>query len=108
MLVARTMLTLRLPNLVAGRDLADQMLDRFGQPFDHRTVVVDARGTATGSPSFASQLVHRTLVEGNAEALVLVGAPKRFEEQVTESANRSQVSDRLHLTRDLPAAASVA
>lgn len=88
------MLVLRLPNLFAGRDLADSMLDRLERPFAHETVVVDARQTSSGSPTFASQLVQRTLVDGGADALV-VGAPVRFAKHVTESARASSVAGSL-------------
>lgn len=102
------MLVLRLPNLVAGRDLADSMLDRLERPFEHETVVVDARQTSSGSPSFASQLVQRTLVDGGADALVIVGAPVRFAKHVTESARASSVAGRLDLTDAMPTATAPA
>lgn len=89
-------LSLVLPHLVAGRDLADAMIDRLGD-LDNRTVVVDARRTATGSPSFASQLVHRVLADGGADRLVVVGAPSRFAEQITASASALGVAARLDL-----------
>lgn len=92
---------LELPYLVAGRDLADLMLDKF-EDLTGRTVVVDARRTATGSPSFSSQLVHRVLERGDAASLVLLGAPDRFADQVSASALDLGVSDRLTLTSVAP------
>jgi len=96
-------LVLVLPHLVAGRDLADLMLDRLADSFQYETVVVDARRTASGSPSFASQLVQRTLADGGADCLILVGAPSRFAQHVTESASRRSVAGRLDLTPAMPA-----
>ena len=95
------MLVLTLPNLVAGRDLADRMLDRLGA-FDGQVVVVDARQTASGSASFASQVVTRTLVDGSADRLVVVGAPARFAEHLQRSARDRGVEGRLDLTATLP------
>ncbi len=95
------MLVLTLPHLVAGRDLADLMLDRLGS-FDHQVVVVDSRQTASGSASFASQLVTRTLVDGGADRLVLVGAPARFADHVGQSARDRGVEGRLDLTATMP------
>jgi hypothetical protein len=96
------MLVLTLPNLVAGRDLADLMLDRVG-PCDGEVVVVDARHTASGSASFASQLVTRTLVDGGADRLVVVGAPSRFADHLLASARERAVEGRLELAASLPA-----
>ena len=95
------MLVLTLPSLVAGRDLAGLMLDRLGA-FGGRVVVVDARQSASGSASFASELVTRTLVEGGADRLVVVGAPARFADHVGQSARDSGVADRLDLTATMP------
>lgn len=94
-------LSLVLPHLVAGRDLADAMIDKLGL-VDGRMVVVDARRTATGSPSFASQLVHRLLDEGHAEQVVVVGAPGRLAEQITSSAKSLGVAARIDLASELP------
>lgn len=106
LVAAPGVVTLVLPHLVAGRDLADLMVDRLGN-LRGQTVVVDARGTATGSPSFGSQLVHRVLQQGDAATLVMVGAPARLASQVTESAAALGVAARLDLTASLPEGAPV-
>jgi len=95
------MLTLVLPELVAGRDLADALLDKFPD-LTAQVVVVDCRHLTSGSPSFASQLVHRILSEGEARSLVLVRAPVRFAGYVTESASALGVAARLELSRSMP------
>ena len=94
-------LSLVLPHLVAGRDLADSMIDKLGD-LSGRVVVVDARGTATGSASFASQLVLQVLQDGQADCLVVVGAPSRFAEQVTQSAKALGVATRIDLSSEMP------
>ena len=90
------MLTLVLPHLIAGRDLADTLVDRLG-PLGGEQVVVDCRSMVTGSVSFASQLVVRVLAEGGARELVLVGAPPEFADHVCAAAERLQVTDRLRV-----------
>ncbi len=93
--------SLVLPHLVAGRDLADSMIDRLGD-LEGSVVVVDARGTATGSASFASQLVLRVLRDGRADCMVVVGAPARLAEQVTQSAKVLDVATRMDLSSSMP------
>jgi hypothetical protein len=93
--------SLVLPHLVAGRDLADSMIDRLGD-LEGSVVVVDARGTATGSASFASQLVLRVLRDGRADSMVVVGAPPRLAEQVTQSAKVLDVATRMDLSSSMP------
>lgn len=97
---ASGVVTLVLPHLVAGRDLADLMVDNLGD-LRGRTVVVDARGTATGSPSFGSQLAQRVLQQGDAATLVMVGAPSRLAAQVSESATALGLAARLELAEGL-------
>ena len=88
--------TLVLPFLVAGRDLADAMVDPL-EPVTGTRFVVDGRALATGSISFASQLVVRVLRQGGADALVLQGGPADFVGHVTGAADRLKVADRLHV-----------
>ena len=98
--------TLVLPYLVAGRDLADAMLEPL-EPLAGTRFVVDGRSLATGSVSFASQLVVRVLDQGGAGALVLVGGPQEFVEHVCGAAERLGVADRLTVTAsDLAVVAS--
>lgn len=99
------MLTLVLPHLIAGRDLADAMVDRLGALAGEQ-VVVDGRAMAAGNVSFGSQLVVRVLSEGEASELVLVGAPEQFVRYVCDAAERLQVAGRLRVeAREMPAAA---
>ena len=94
--------TIVLPHLVAGRDLADAMIDGLAASLHDRVVVVDARATSSGSSSFASQLVQRVLVDEGARSLVLVGAPARFVRAVQESAERQDVTPRVELADRAP------
>ena len=89
--------TLVLPYLVAGRDLADRMVDLLGSPLRGQVVVVDSSATSDGSESFASQLVKRLLVDEAAERLVLRGGPGRFAGYVADAAERLHVADRVEL-----------
>lgn len=97
------MLSLILPRQVAGRDLADLMVDRLG-PLKGQVVRLDARETVHASPSFASQCVKRILVQGAARRLQVDGGSQRFVEQLRDSAQALNVADRLRV--DEPAEAT--
>jgi hypothetical protein len=88
------MLTLVLPTLVAGRDLADEFVDRLAGDVRGSVVTVDARRLTRGTPSFAAQLTERVLGAG-ASALVLRGAPEVFVEYVRRAAGDLHATDRL-------------
>ncbi len=97
------MLTLTLPALVAGRDLADALVDKLDDEDKSAPVFVDARWLESGTSSFAAQLVTRILLDRHAERLILVGAPPSFAGYVRDAAVRLQVSNKLD-TRDVAAA----
>ncbi|MGL5856894.1 MAG: hypothetical protein ACRC35_00530 [Angustibacter sp.] len=88
------MLTLVLPSLVAGRDLADQFVDRLAGDLHDQVVTVDARRLTRGTPSFAAQLTQR-LLDGGAQRMVLRGAPHTFGTQVRRAARELHAADRL-------------
>jgi hypothetical protein len=94
---------LTLPLFVAGRDFATEMADRLGTVND-RSIVVDATGLASGTSSFAAELVNRILVEGKAVELILVGAPAQFNEYAEQAAAADGVAAALHASREFPAA----
>lgn len=71
------MITLVLPSLVAGRDLADEFVDRLAGTLAGQVVTVDARRLTRGTPSFAARLVERVLGDG-AQRLVVQGPPALF------------------------------
>lgn len=97
------MLTLTLPALVAGRDLADALVDKLNDDGRSVPVFVDARRLESGTSSFAAQLVRRILLDRNAEQLILVGAPPSFAGYVRDAAVKLKVSNKLD-TRDVAAA----
>ena len=92
---------LYLPMFVAGRDFADDVVDRLGTLVG-RSIVVDATGLASGTSSFAAQLVSRVLVDGKASELIVVGAPDQFNEYAREAAEADGVSDAFHVSREFP------
>ena len=96
------MLTLTLPALVAGRDLADALVDKL-EDVKSAPVLVDARGLESGTSSFAAQLVRRILLDKGAQRLILVGAPPSFAAYVRDAAVKLHVSNKLD-TRDVAAA----
>jgi hypothetical protein len=98
------MATLTLPQLVAGRELADAAVRRLG-PVAGQDVVVDARALVSGTPSFAAQLVKTALIEAEAGSLTLVGGPDDFRADARTAAERLGAADRLRLPSErLPAA----
>ena len=92
---------LHLPMYVAGRDFADDVVDQLGN-LTGRSIVVDATGLASGTSSFAAQLVSRVLVEGKAGELIVVGAPDQFNEYAREAAAADGVADAFHASREFP------
>lgn len=90
------MITLNLPELVAGRDMADEIVDKLG-PLDRERVVVEAGNLVNGSASFAGQLVKRVLVGATGAELIVVGAPTRFNQYLSRAAELAGTVDRLEL-----------
>src|SRR5689334_2660959 len=99
------MATLTLPQLVAGRELADAAVRRLG-PVAGEDVVVDARALVSGTPSFAAQLVHTALIDAQAGSLTLVGGPDDVRADAHAAAERLGAADRLRLTSGPVSAAS--
>ena len=89
------MLTLILPSMVAGRDLADTLVSRLDGNLQDAEVVVDSRRLVSASPSFAAQLVRRVLTDGHARLLRVIAPPANFVEYLEEAAARVGVRDRL-------------
>ena len=91
------MFALRLPRLVGTREAAVDLLDAQDVARDLRTadVVVFCDDLATGSASFADELVRQVLTERRGGHLVFVGAPQLFWSRVTEAAERRGVPDRV-------------
>jgi uncharacterized Fe-S center protein len=92
---------LTLPLFVAGRDFAADLADRLGE-VAARSIVVDATSLASGTSSFAAELVRRVLVDGKAAELIVVGAPEQFNEYARDGATADGVADRLHTPRHFP------
>lgn len=95
--------TLTLPALVGGRDLATTAVARLGDITD-TDVVVDARSLVSGTSSFAGQLVNDVLSTGRARSLAVVGAPADFNASLAAAADALAVANQLTLTRNMPAA----
>jgi uncharacterized Fe-S center protein len=88
---------LTLPLIVAGRDFADEMVDRLGD-FAGRSIIVDATGLSSGTSSFAAELVRRVLVDGRATELAIVGPPVQFAEYARHAAADAGVTSALDIT----------
>lgn len=98
------MTTLALPELVAGRDFADDLIDTLG-PIAGQPVVVDASDTFSGTASFAAGLVERLLVREDAADITLAAAPEKFARYVQSAAAELGVTDRVRLADRMPATA---
>jgi hypothetical protein len=97
--------TLVLPSMVAGRDLADALVERLAGDLTGTEVVVDCRRLVSASPSFAAQLVLRVLVDRRAGSLEVEHAPAAFGTYLQQAARRIGVADRLHVSAREPAPA---
>ncbi len=97
--------TLVLPSMVAGRDLADALVERLAGDLTGAEVVVDCRRLVSASPSFAAELVLRVLVDRLAGSLHVEHAPAAFGAYLQEAARRLEVTDRLHVIAREPVTA---
>ncbi len=86
--------TLTLPQLVAGREIAAAAVGKLG-PIIDADVVVDARALASGTSSFAAQLVRSVLVDGRAKQLTLLGGPAAFRRDAESAAASLGVAEQL-------------
>lgn len=91
--------TLLLPRLVGTREAVRDLLaeqDVSGS-LAGESLVVLGRDLASGSSSFADELVVEVLERRKADHLILVGMPDQFVRHVRESAARRDVSERVSL-----------
>jgi hypothetical protein len=86
--------TLTLPQLVAGREIAAAAVARLGT-IEDADVVVDARALASGTSSFAAQLVRSVVVDGRAKRLTLLGGPEPFVHDARSAAASLGVAEQL-------------
>lgn len=88
---------LRLPRLVGTREAVSDLLAEQQLPASlaGETVVVQCRDLASGSTSFADELVKQVLGDRGAATLTLVGAPDRFVAYVRAAAERRGVVARV-------------
>lgn len=90
------MATLELPRLAGTREAVSDLLADAGVSVSlaGQDVVVFARALASGSPSFADELVRAVLEVRGADHLILVGSPSLFATRVREAARRRGVYDK--------------
>lgn len=95
-----------LPRLAGTREAVEDLLSEQGVAEDLRgkQLIVLCRDLASGSPSFADQLVKSALKDRRAAELVLLGAPDRFTAHVRDSATRRGVSSRVVTSLEVGAA----
>lgn len=97
--------TLRPPALVSSRPLAREFTAELADDLNSGTVVVDCADIEASAPSFVDELVKIILVERGAKELRMVNVPSRTAAYANRSAQRRNVSDRLHLEERTPASA---
>jgi FlaA1/EpsC-like NDP-sugar epimerase len=96
------MITLVLPRQVAGRDLADELINQLGS-LGGQTVLVDARRTTHATGSFGAQIVKRVLMTEQAERLTIVAGPSRLVQSIQKTGEVLGVTGQLELVSELPA-----
>lgn len=101
---AAAVLAIELPSMVAGRAMADTLVDRLEGDLAGADVLLDCRHLVSGSPSFAAQMVTRLLVTGGAAALRVNAPTAAFAEALADTAARQGVADRLVVTTTAVAA----
>lgn len=90
-----TTLTVRLPRLVAGRDLARALTRRLPEHLQGVEVVLDSRELASGSSSFADEIVEQVLAVRKADCLELLGGPGDFATALVAGARARGLHDRV-------------
>lgn len=90
---------LTLPRLAGTRETVGDLLASQSVPvsLDGQVVVVLSRALASGSPSFADELVKEVLGERGAAELVLVGSSPRFTHHVEAAAARRHLAERVRV-----------
>jgi hypothetical protein len=90
---------LRLPRLVGTREAAVDLMDAQEIPpqLAGADVVVFCDDLATGSASFADELVRQVLDVRGGGTLMLVGAPQPFWARVSEAADRRGLATQVAL-----------
>lgn len=93
------MVQLRLPRLVGTREAVGDLLAEQSVPasLNGERLVVLCRDLASGSTSFADELVKQVLVDRGAAELTLVGAPERFVAYVRAAAERRGAPERVQV-----------
>ena len=91
------MVTLTLPQLVAGRRLAAGAVARLGA-IAEVDVTVDATPLVSSTSSFAGQLVESVLVDGHAAHLTVLGGPADFVADVRTAVDALGVAARVSFT----------
>ncbi len=91
--------TLTLPRLVGSREAVRDLLaeQSISEDLSDDGLVVLCRDLASGSSSFADELVFEVLQRRRAPELVIVGAPIRFGQRVEESASRRGVEHQVSI-----------
>ncbi len=89
--------SLSLPRLAGTREAARDLVSDQHIPDDltGQTIDVFCRNLASGSTSFADELVTILLSERHAAYVVLLGAPSRFVDHARDSAARRGFSGRI-------------
>lgn len=91
------MAKIELPRLAGTREAVSDLLEDQGVAarLDGDDLVVFAHALASGSPSFADELVREAIEIRGADHLVLVAPPELFAERVRDAATRRGVDARL-------------
>ena len=84
-----------LPRLIGSRQAARRLLVAEA-PLAGQTVVLNARELRSASPSAADEFVRVSLVEGDAQALEVVGGTPDFNRDLEASAQAHGVLSQLH------------
>lgn len=99
------MVTLQLPSMVAGRRLADTLVDAVSVDLAGADVVVDCGRLVSASPSFVAQLLSRLLLDAGAATVRVRRPTDQFVRYAAQVADELQVRDRVELesARAVPA-----
>ena len=89
------MVTVNAPEKSRSRAEAEAAAAALPNDLRHSDVLLECRGTAIATPSFADEVLKQVLLQRSARHLIVVNAPDRFIELLDRAALRLGLADRL-------------
>lgn len=96
------MVIVRLPSMVAGRQMADALVDAVSGDLSDAEVAIDCRALVSSSPSFVAQLLKRLLIDRGVARVVVRYPPEQFTRYTEQAVGDLGVSGRVVMQQARP------